>query len=233
MQASEIVAPRTQPASRGPWEILDWAGQCFGERLVVASALGLQSVAAMEMLHALGHRPKVVLLDTDLLFPETYALRIRLQHRYGWAIESVRPELDLDEQAAIHGPALWERDPDACCAIRKVAPLARVLDGYDAWIAGLRRDQSATRAGVESVAWDDSHGLLKICPFAHWTGREVREFLESRDVPTNPLLRQGFRSIGCQPCTRKSEGDDERSGRWAGTTKTECGIHAPTPRSSP
>lgn len=210
-----------------PHDVLLSITDLFGDRVAVASALGPQTLVVLDMLHRLGRRVPVFFLDTGLLFPETYALRIRLQHRYGLDVRPVHPRRTVEEQVADEGDALWSRDPDRCCALRKVEPLDRVLGGLDAWITGLRRDQSASRADVETVSWDARHGLVKVSPLAHWTRDQVFAYLREHEVPYNPLLDQGYRSLGCAPCTRAvAPGEeDERAGRWAWSGKTECGIH--------
>jgi phosphoadenosine phosphosulfate reductase len=174
----------------------------------------------------MGRDTPVVFLDTDLLFPETYALAEAAAHRYNIVVERCGPALTLEQQASREGPRLYARDPDRCCAIRKVAPLAEALRPYDAWISGIRRDQSATRATTDLVQWSARYGLLKVNPLAFWTEKDVWRYIHANDVPYNPLLDQGYPSLGCAPCTRRAGGDDLRAGRWTGFAKTECGIHA-------
>jgi phosphoadenylyl-sulfate reductase (thioredoxin) len=172
-------------------------------------------------------------LDTGLLFPETYALWRRLEQRYGLRIRAVRPAQTVEQQAAALGPALWERDPDRCCGLRKVEPLRAALSGYRAWISAIRREQTPERAGVAVVARDARFGLVKVSPLAAWTAARVWGYLRAHDVPTNPLHARGYPSIGCQPCTTPVRiGENPRAGRWRGKGKTECGLHAPE-RSSP
>lgn len=194
--------------------------------LALSTSLGPSSIVILDLLDRLQARVPVFLLDTGLLFPETYALKVRVAHRFGVTIRSVRPALSLADQAATHGPALWRRDPDRCCALRKVAPLARALEGQTAWLTGLRRDQGPTRRDLRHVQVDPEGGLERIAPLAAWTEAQVRAWLRAHDLPHNPLLDEGYRSVGCWPCTHPSAaGGDERSGRWAGREKTECGIH--------
>lgn len=138
----------------------------------------------------------------------------------------VEPVVSLDEQAAAYGPALWSREPDRCCALRKVEPLRRFLQGYRAWITGLRRQQSPTRAGTRPVEWDQRFGLVKVNPLFRWSRDEVWRYIRDHDVPYNPLHDRGYPSIGCWPCTTPvAPGEDERAGRWRGFHKTECGLH--------
>ena len=226
----------TAPAASGPplppfddatpaREVLAWAVDTHPD-LVLATALGPQSVAILELLHQLGRPVDTVFLDTGLHFPETYALRLRLQHRYRRAIRVLRPDQTVAQQAVVHGDRLWARDPDRCCALRKVAPLDAVLAGRSAWVTGLRRSDAPLRQAVRPVEWDARRGLVKVNPLAAWSRAAVRAFLRSHGVPTHPLLEQGFRSVGCAPCTRPTpQGGSERAGRWADRAKTECGIH--------
>ncbi len=176
----------------------------------------------LDLLTRLGREVDTVMLDTGLLFNETYALRQEVQERFGGEVKRATG-WSLREQEASMGPRLWERDPDRCCALRKVAPLRELLGGYEAWISGIRRDQSPARANAEVVEWDESFGLVKINPLVAWTRDEVQAYIRLQGLPVNPLLSQGFGSVGCWPCTHPSA--DERGGRWVGRAKTECGIH--------
>ncbi len=205
---------------RDPREVLAWAERCFPRGLVVASALGPQSIVAIHLAVQQGLVFDVVLLDTGMLFDETLALADRLERRLGVSIERVRPE----PLAAKQAEGLWQDDPAECCRLRKVEPLARRLGSASAWMTGLRR--TLTRAEVQSVEWDATHGLVKINPLAWWTRERVLEHLAQHDLPYNPLLDEGYASVGCHPCTSPVEpGEDERAGRWRGRAKTECGIH--------
>lgn len=165
---------------------------------------------------------RVFAIDTHLLFPETYALWRDVERRYGITVE-VFEGPSLGRQAAIHGDALWERNPDLCCSIRKLGPLAAALSGLDGWIAGVRRDQSPARAGTPKLGWDERHGLWKASPLADWTDEDVWAYVGERELPVNALHQRGYASIGCTHCTTPGTG---RDGRWAGTGKTECGLHA-------
>ncbi len=219
--------PPDLPSAADPRAILAWATSAFGDRIALSTSLGPQSLVVLDLLHRMGRTVPAFLLDTGLLFPETYALKRRVEARYGITIRAVRPRLDLADQAASHGPRLWERNPDHCCYLRKVAPLRDALGGLDAWITGIRRDQAATRAGARAIEWDEQFGLLKVNPLVGWTRADVDAYVAAHDVPTNPLLHQGYRSLGCEPCTSRPASADagERAGRWAGLGKTECGIH--------
>ncbi len=170
-------------------------------------------------------------LDTGLLFEETLELQARLETFFGRKIESLKPDLTVSEQAREFGDKLWERDPDQCCTLRKVVPLQKKLNQLDVWITGVRRDQSDVRqaAGIiELYPFDAScdQYLFKLNPLANWSRERVQAYLKEYQIPTNPLLNRGYRSIGCTTCTRPvGEGDSERAGRWTGFDKTECGIH--------
>ena len=213
-------------ASRTPQELLAWAGEAYGRDAVLTCSFGGASgMVLLDMVARLGHPMAVLFLDTDLLFPETYALAEQAARRYGVTIERRRPALTLEQQAQAEGDALYSRDPDRCCGIRKVAPLAEALRPFHAWVSGIRRDQGATRADTPLVQWGARHSLLKLNPLAAWSERDVWRYIHANNVPYNPLLDQGYSSIGCAPCTRPASAADGRSGRWAGFAKTECGIH--------
>jgi phosphoadenosine phosphosulfate reductase len=213
---------RQQP----PEALLDWAAATFAQDVVLTCSFGgLSGMVLLDMLAEIGHATPVVFLDTGLLFPETYALVEQIEQRYGISIRRQRPAVSLDEQARQEGPELYHRDPDRCCGIRKVTPLREALAPYAAWITGIRRDQSATRATAQPVQWNDRYNLLKICPLAYWNEGDIWEYLTHHNVPYNPLLDQGYTSLGCVPCTRPATVDDPRAGRWAGFNKTECGLH--------
>jgi phosphoadenosine phosphosulfate reductase len=177
---------------------------------------------------ALRIEPKlnVFVVDTELLFPETYSLIERVERRYGVAVERVRPEQSVAAQNVTHGDALWRRDPDACCDLRKVEPLRRYLRGFDAWMTAIRRDQSQTRTEIALRAWDESAQIVKVAPLADWTDDDVWTYVSANDVPVNTLHFDGYPSIGCTHCTRRVlSGENARAGRWSGFDKVECGIH--------
>lgn len=207
-------------------DILRWGLATFGDDIALATGFGPSGIVLMHMVSCLRPRTTVFYLQTDLFFPETLALRDRLVERLGLRFTEVHSGLSLAEQARAHGPALWQRDPDLCCRLRKVAPLRRFLAGKKAWVTGIRRDQSPTRRGTATISWDYANGLIKLCPLAGWSRADVWEYIAAHDLPTNPLHRAGYPSIGCAPCTRPvSAGEPERAGRWAGRPKLECGIH--------
>jgi phosphoadenosine phosphosulfate reductase len=168
----------------------------------------------------------VVFLDTGYHFPETIGTRDAVAQVYDVNVRTVLPLLTVAEQDAKHGAELWRRDPDACCALRKVEPLGRALADVDAYATGIRRDEAPTRAGTAVVEWDAKRGKVKVNPIARWTQDDVDAYIEERGILVNPLQYDGYPSIGCAPCTRRvSAGEDPRAGRWAGSPKTECGLH--------
>lgn len=207
-------------------DLLSWAARHFGGRIALTCSFG--GAVGMVLLDMIARRAlpiRVILLDTELLFPETYALVEAVERHYGITIERRRPALTLAEQEALHGPALYARDPDRCCALRKVATLVETLRPYEAWVSGIRRGQTAHRAGTELLQWNVRHGLLKLSPLAAWSERQVWDYIQAHAVPFNPLLSQGYPSLGCAPCTAPASSSDPRAGRWSGFAKTECGLH--------
>jgi phosphoadenosine phosphosulfate reductase len=189
--------------------------------LALACSFQKEESVLLDMLLAIDPKARVFALDTHVLFPQTYGVWREIEKRYGIQVE-VFEGPSLGRQAATHGEALWERNPDLCCAIRKVGPLARALSGLDCWITGVRRDQSPTRADVPKLGWDERHGLWKACPLADWDATRVRSYIAERGLPYNELHDSGYASIGCTHCTRPGDG---REGRWNGRGKTECGLH--------
>jgi len=229
---THLAKKQVWPTKTDPVEVLEWATLTFDAEIALSTSLGPQTLVVIDMLAQLGRRIPVFVLDTGVLFPETYALLETVESRYDISIERVAPPITIEEQADLHGPDLWARQPDRCCDIRKVEPLNAHLEGYEAWITGIRRDQSSTRADTATIEWDEAHRLIKINPLAWWTRFDVWAYALKHNVPLNPLLNRGYRSVGCKHCTHRVRHDhnptDERAGRWSGTEKTECGIHYPT-----
>ena len=208
-------------------EVIGWADGVFGERLCLSCSWQKQSSVLVHLVSELGLGIDVIELDTHLFFKETYETRERMVERYGLTL--IQPDvLTVAEQHKREGPNLWESDPDRCCSIRKVEPLIRALEPYDAWISGIRRDQSPSRATARKVERSERYGVWKIQPLADWDEGRVWAYIVANDIPYNPLHDAGYRSIGCIPCTRPTRPDEEeRAGRWAGSDKLECGIHDP------
>ncbi len=210
-----------------PEQILLWALQTFGDRLTVACSFGgITGLALLALVREQCPQVDVFTVDTGFLFPETVAMRQRLRKQTGLRLRTLEPLLTPEEQAAQYGERLWETNPDRCCAIRKVEPATRALAGREAWVVGLRRDQSDTRAQVSPVGWDSANRLYRVAPFCRWTEDQVLDWMLERNVEVHPLYFAGYRSIGCTHCTQPvADGADLRSGRWAGTGKRECGLH--------
>ena len=200
-------------------DLLRFAADRFGSRLTLTCSWQKQSSILVHMTRDVAPETRIVGIDTGVLFPETYAVREKLIERYGIEVATVRAERPVDR--------LWERDTDACCSARKVAPLADALRGADAWVTGIRREQSATRAQTPKLQLDTARGIVKVQPLVDWSDRDCWRYIFANDIPYNELHDQNYPSIGCMPCTRPvSAGEDERAGRWAGSAKTECGLHS-------
>ncbi|GED84022.1 phosphoadenylyl-sulfate reductase [Streptomyces sp. 6-11-2] len=205
-------------------EILQWATGTFGRRFCVTSSMEDAVVAHLASRAMPG--VDVVFLDTGYHFPETIGTRDAVEAVMNVHVITLTPERTVAEQDAEYGPKLHDRDPDLCCRLRKVRPLEEGLKGYTAWATGLRRDESPTRANTPVVGWDEKRRKVKISPIARWTQDDVDAYVAEHGVLTNPLLMDGYGSVGCAPCTRRLlEGEDARAGRWAGSAKTECGLH--------
>jgi phosphoadenosine phosphosulfate reductase len=209
--------------------VLLWAKEQFAPDISLACSFGGPSgMVLVDLASRVDLGAEVFYLDTNLLFPETYAVRDVIAARYGIKPVGYQSRLTLDEQAEQHGQSLWLTDPDRCCYLRKVEPNERALAGKRAWISGIRRDQSATRRSVAIVEWDETFDLVKLNPLASWTEADIWDYIRANDITYNPLHDDGYPSIGCVPCTRRvAPGEDPRAGRWAGFDKTECGIHVP------
>jgi phosphoadenosine phosphosulfate reductase len=205
-------------------EVAVWAARTFPGTLAVACSMADAVLPAVVANHAPG--VDVLFLDTGYHFAETYGTRAQVAHELDVTIVDVLPKLTVAEQDAEYGPRLYERDPAACCRMRKVEPLKAALGGYEAWVTGIRRDEGPTRADTPLVTFDEQFGLVKLNPLAAWTFDEVVDYANDHRVPVNLLLSDGYPSIGCEPCTQRvAPGDDPRAGRWSGFAKTECGLH--------
>jgi phosphoadenosine phosphosulfate reductase len=210
---------------KDPREVIRWVVDNFATK-DFALACSFGELVLLDMLVKTKKDARVFYLDTGLLFKETLELKDKVEKMYGITVERHAPEMSLEDMAKACGPELWKTDPDKCCTIRKVEPLRKVLSGLKAWITGIRRDQAPTRTDIPIVGWDEKYGLVKINPLACWTRKQVWDYIVEKKVPYNKLLDRGYTSIGCEPCTVPvGEGEDQRSGRWAGRDKTECGLH--------
>ncbi|MGA9312083.1 MAG: phosphoadenylyl-sulfate reductase [Pseudonocardiaceae bacterium] len=205
-------------------EILRWAVQTFGARFAVASSM--QDAVLVHLVSQVAASVDVLFLDTGYHFAETLGTRDAVAATYDVNVISLTPRQTVAEQDATEGPKLHDRDPDRCCRMRKVEPLDRALAHYDAWATGLRRVEAPSRRGTPVVSYDADRGKVKIAPIAAWSDADVEDYIAEHGIVVNPLLAAGYPSIGCVPCTRAVKvGQDPRTGRWAGLTKTECGIH--------
>ena len=222
----DLEAKAAELETAHPEAVLRWAVDEFGPDIALATGFGAEGCVLVAMLSKISRGTRIFYLDTDLLFPETYALRDQLEVRYGVRFERRATRLSLGDQAVEHGERLWERQPNLCCQLRKVEPLREMLSGLRAWVTAIRRDQSPERAGIGVVERDEKYGLIKINPLAAWSAIDVWNYIVKHDVPYNPLHDRGYPSIGCVPCTTPVQiGETPRAGRWRGTDKTECGIH--------
>lgn len=226
---AELKALSDSFEPKRPEDVLAYALDRYAPHIVLACSFGAEDVVLVDMIQRLAPRTPLLYLDTDFLFKETYALRDRIVERYGLRPEQVlqiKSRLTPEQQAAEYGEALWAREPDRCCGLRKVEPLGRALAGFSVWITGIRRDQAPTRANAGLVEWDQKFQLVKFNPLARWTWAEVWTYIQIHEVPYNPLHDQHYPSIGCTHCTAPVlPGEDPRSGRWKNLGKTECGLH--------
>jgi phosphoadenosine phosphosulfate reductase len=206
-------------------ELLRWTDETFGGDYVVAS--NMQDAVLVAMAAKVRPGVDVLFLDTGYHFAETIGTRDAVEAVYGINVVNVTPEKTVAEQDQLIGKDLFASDAAACCRMRKVEPLGKALKGYSAWVTGIRRVEAPTRANAPLISFDKAFGLVKINPIAAWSDDEMQAYIDANDVLVNPLVHEGYPSIGCLPCTAKPvEGADPRSGRWAGQSKTECGLHA-------
>jgi phosphoadenosine phosphosulfate reductase len=207
-------------------ELVEFASEAFGGRLVLTCSWQLGTSILVHMTRQVAPDTRLVEIDTGLLFPETHATRARLVDHYGLEVETLRPLQSVEEQASEHGDALWARDPDRCCGLRKVAPLEQAIRDADGWLTGIRRDQTSARAAAPKLVLDARRGVVKVQPLVDWSERDCWRYIYQNGIPYNELHDRGFPSIGCTPCTRAAgSGEDPRAGRWAGSGKSECGLH--------
>ena len=217
-QASEELADASAE------DIIRWATDTFGDRICITSSM--TDAVIIHLASAVKPGIEVVFLDTGYHFAETVGTRDAVEAVYPVRLLNITPSRTVAEQDAELGPRLYGRNPDLCCYLRKVEPLERALTNYDAWITGVRRDETNSRRDMRVVEWDDRREMVKVNPIIGWTSKQVDEFIAENNVLVNPLVYDGYPSIGCRTCTAKVElGADPRSGRWKGTGKTECGIH--------
>ena len=225
--AADLTKISEEMDEQTPQQILRWAVEEFFPELTMACSFGGPSgMVLVDMIAQIEPRVEIFYLDTNFLFPETHETRNRVIERYGIQPIAYKSELTPEDQASRYGEELWLSNPDLCCQLRKVEPNRRALAGKRAWIAGIRRDQAATRSSTPAVQWDEKFGLVKVNPLVHWTDADVWAYIVEHDVPYNPLHDNNYPSLGCTYCTKAVQpGDDPRSGRWQGIDKLECGIH--------
>lgn len=226
LEKEQLIAAKAEEFEAStPQEIIAWAVESF-PNITFACSFGAEDVVLVDMLQQVSPSTDIFYLDTDFHFQETYETRDAIAAKYGLEFVRVSPKLTPEEQAEQHGEELWKSDPNACCNIRKVEPLTRVLGRYDAWITGIRRDQAPTRANAKKIEYDAKFGLVKFNPIANWTSEDVWNYIREHELIYNPLHDRNYPSIGCEHCTRPvMPGEDPRAGRWSGTDKTECGLH--------
>jgi phosphoadenosine phosphosulfate reductase len=206
-------------------ELLRWTDQHFGGNYIVAS--NMQDAVLVDLAAKVRPGVDVLFLDTGYHFVETMGTRDAVEAVYDINVVNVTPENNVAKQDELYGKDLFAREPNECCRMRKVEPLSKALRGYSAWVTGIRRVEAPTRANAPLISWDKAFGLVKINPLAAWSDEEMQDYIDANGVLVNPLVFEGYPSIGCAPCTAKpAEGADPRSGRWAGLSKTECGLHA-------
>ena len=208
----------------GADDLLAWTDRHFGGSYVVAS--NMQDAVLVHLAAKVRPGVEVLFLDTGYHFPETIGTRDAVESVYDITVLNVTPEHTVEQQDRLLGKDLYARDPGECCRLRKVVPLGRALGGYAAWVTGIRRVESPTRANAPLISFDEAFKLVKVNPLATWTDEDMQAYIEAHGVLVNPLVDEGYPSIGCAPCTaRPAAGADPRSGRWQGSAKTECGLH--------
>lgn len=214
--------------TKGALNVLEWAYRHYSEdELIYACSFGIEGIVLIDLISKVNDSARIVFLDTDLHFTETYQLIDQVEKKYpNLRIEKKKPSLTLEEQAEKYGDGLWEREPNKCCEIRKVLPLNEVLTGATAWLSGLRREQGEARKNTEFLNKDNKFTAVKICPLIHWTWKDIWRYAHKNQLPYNILHDKGYPSIGCKTCTQPAWNEEDlRSGRWSGTGKTECGLH--------
>ncbi|MCC5800755.1 phosphoadenylyl-sulfate reductase [Rossellomorea vietnamensis] len=221
------VAFEVDPVYKGALDVLKWTYDHYGDEVVYACSFGIEGIVLIDLISKVKPQATIVFLDTGVHFKETYEIIEKVKKAYPeLTIHMKKPQLTLKEQAEAYGDKLWETKPNQCCQIRKLDPLNETLSKGQAWISGLRREQSPTRQHVEFINKDDKFQSVKICPLIHWTWKEIWRYTHKHNLSYNPLHDQGYPSIGCFHCTTPAiDVNDLRSGRWKGKGKTECGLH--------
>ena len=218
---------KTNKFRKNPQELLKWiANNLPNEKIVMGTGFGPPGIVLLDMLMKITKDISVFYIDTDFLFDQTYDLRDRLEKKYDLKFRKFSSDLTPELQSEKYGKKLWEKDPDACCKLRKVLPLKEALSGYDIWITGIRKKQTQVRQQANLIEYESRFEVIKINPLINWSHDEVWEYIKTHDLPYNSLHDNNYPSIGCKQCTSPvCAGDDDRSGRWKGIKKTECGLH--------
>jgi len=234
-QRKNMISPNPEALERlaghlegaDPREIIEWAVDTYGPGLALSASFGGgEGMALVDMISNITHEVTILTIDTGFIFRETAEFREEVMRRYKLPLEVLRPALTVEEQVERYGERMRTCTPDLCCRVRKIEPLQRALSRYEAWMTGIRRDQTPERSNTRVVAWEERYGAAKVAPLAHWTDEQVWDYVREHGVPVNPLLHRGYKSIGCEPQTRPVHPDeDPRAGRWAGLGKNECGLH--------
>jgi phosphoadenosine phosphosulfate reductase len=216
-----------QEEMKGFMDILKWTFREYGHKVIYACSFGAEGMVLLDLISKVEKKANIIFLDTDFHFAETYELINQVKEKYpDFSIGVSKPKLTVDEQAIQYGEKLWESNSNLCCHLRKIEPLTEQLSSCEAWISGLRREQSATRRHVEYINKDVKFQKIKICPLIHWTWEDIWNYIKLNHLPYNKLHDKGYPSIGCENCTLPvAEGQDMRGGRWANSQKTECGLH--------
>jgi phosphoadenosine phosphosulfate reductase len=207
-------------------DVIKWAYHTYQDNILYSCSFGAEGIVLIDLISKVNPNAKIVFLDTDLHFKETYSLIEKISEKYPLLEMNIKkPELTLEQQATQYGDKLWEHNPNLCCTIRKIEPLTEELSRVDAWISGLRREQSVTRKYINYINKDNRFKSVKICPLIHWTTADVWNYIKLNNLPYNELHDKNYPSIGCAMCTRQALSGDLRSGRWIGFEKKECGLH--------
>ena len=213
--------------SNNPDKFLKWVVKNLPiEKVVMGTGFGPPGIVLLDMLFKVTKSISVFYIDTEFLFDQTHDLKNRLEEKYGFKFLRVSTDLTPEEQGNQYGEKLWEKNPDVCCNLRKVIPLKNILENYDIWITGIRRKQTQVRKQASLVEFESRFEVIKINPLLNWTHDEVWDYIKIHNLPYNSLHDRDYPSIGCKQCTSPvCSGDDDRSGRWKGSQKTECGLH--------
>ncbi|MCP4890833.1 MAG: phosphoadenylyl-sulfate reductase [Planctomycetaceae bacterium] len=224
---AELERESQKLESASPQQILSWAVDRFAPKFTMATAFGPEGMTLIHMLSEVAPETPIFNLETGYQFAETLELRERVAKRYGIKVEFKYPDTTVEQYEAANGGPVYQTDPNRCCFDRKLRVLHTAARGQYAWASAIRRDQSEDRAKAPIVGWDRKFQLVKVSPLANWTKNDVWSLIAKHEIPYNPLHDQGYPSVGCRPCTRATMlGEDERSGRWSGFQKTECGLHS-------